>query len=242
MKPLIDQAFWSDPDIERSKPGVKLAALWLITNSQTNLLGICGASESRFTFETGLEKEALGKALEALSKSFVRVGPVIFLRNYVRHQFGAGDQLTRNNFFKPLKSLFTAVKDDALRKLILEEYPEFESAHGRASEALPKGLPSPSIGREGKGKGREGGERVQREGRPTIEEIKAYGLEIALAEAESDKFFDYFQSNGWRVGGKADMKDWKAALRNWQRNGSSIGNGKDSRAKNTQPVPDHLKF
>ena len=59
MKPFIDQSFWSDPDIEAAKTGVKLAALWLITNTQTSLLGVCGASAARFTFETGLPPEAL---------------------------------------------------------------------------------------------------------------------------------------------------------------------------------------
>jgi hypothetical protein len=35
---------------------------------------------------------------------------------------------------------------------------------------------------------------------------------------EADKFFDHFSSNGWKVAGKAKMKDWKAAARNWIRN------------------------
>lgn len=31
---------------------------------------------------------------------------------------------------------------------------------------------------------------------------------------QAQKFHDYYQSNGWRVG-RNPMKDWKAALRNW---------------------------
>ncbi len=34
-----------------------------------------------------------------------------------------------------------------------------------------------------------------------------------MSEAES--FFDYYTSNGWKVGGKAAMKDWKATVRRW---------------------------
>lgn len=30
-------------------------------------------------------------------------------------------------------------------------------------------------------------------------------------------FYDYYESNGWRVG-KTPMKDWQAAIRNWVRN------------------------
>ena len=62
VKPMIDPAFWSDPDIEGAKSGVKLAALWLITNPQTSILGLCNASPLRFTFETGLPAKPL-KAL-----------------------------------------------------------------------------------------------------------------------------------------------------------------------------------
>lgn len=32
---------------------------------------------------------------------------------------------------------------------------------------------------------------------------------------EAQKFFNYFQSNGWKVGGRTPMKDWQAAARNW---------------------------
>ncbi len=46
---------------------------------------------------------------------------------------------------------------------------------------------------------------------PTLEEIKSY-LENEL---EAEKFFNYYTSNGWKVGGKSPMKNWKAAARNW---------------------------
>ncbi len=35
---------------------------------------------------------------------------------------------------------------------------------------------------------------------------------------EAEKFYNYFQSNGWLVGGRTKMKDWKAAARNWMLN------------------------
>lgn len=50
-------------------------------------------------------------------------------------------------------------------------------------------------------------------------EIEIYFKELGLngkSEVEAAKFFDYYSSNGWKVGGKA-MKDWQAAARNWRR-------------------------
>ncbi|MEA4849900.1 MAG: hypothetical protein VB126_00400 [Paludibacter sp.] len=50
---------------------------------------------------------------------------------------------------------------------------------------------------------------------PTIEKIREYFLAQNSNEVEAQKFFNYFQSNGWKVGGKAPMKDWQAAAGNW---------------------------
>lgn len=56
--------------------------------------------------------------------------------------------------------------------------------------------------------------------------------QIPLVEAE--KFYNHFQSNGWLVGGKSKMKDWKAAARNW------ILNSNKFQGKTATPQPNHL--
>lgn len=58
--------------------------------------------------------------------------------------------------------------------------------------------------------------RVQsRDEKPTLENIKAYFLEQHFPELEAIKFFNYFSSNGWLVGGKTPMVNWQAAAQNW---------------------------
>lgn len=54
--------------------------------------------------------------------------------------------------------------------------------------------------------------------KPTLDDVKAYAIEIRLPTTEADDFYDYYESNGWRVGGKGSMKDWKASARRWKRN------------------------
>lgn len=54
-----------------------------------------------------------------------------------------------------------------------------------------------------------------RELNPTIENVKAYFLEQHFPELEAIKFFNYFSSNGWLVGGKTPMVDWQASAQNW---------------------------
>ncbi len=54
--------------------------------------------------------------------------------------------------------------------------------------------------------------------KPTIQEVEIYFQQQNYPELEAKKFFNYFSSNGWLVGGKTEMKDWKAAARNWMLN------------------------
>ncbi|NGY36834.1 transcriptional regulator [Flavobacterium sp. XN-5] len=50
---------------------------------------------------------------------------------------------------------------------------------------------------------------------PTIELVKQFFQEKKVSTIEAEKYFNYYSSKGWLVGGKTPMKDWKAAARNW---------------------------
>ena len=54
--------------------------------------------------------------------------------------------------------------------------------------------------------------------KPTIEIVKTYFQENNFPEQEAQKFFNYFKSVGWLVGGKTPMVDWQAAAQNWMIN------------------------
>jgi ABC-type antimicrobial peptide transport system permease subunit len=64
--------------------------------------------------------------------------------------------------------------------------------------------------------------KKEKESVPTNEEVKAYFLEQNFPEREANKFFNYFSSVGWLVGGKTPMVDWKAAAKNWMLNAPSF--------------------
>ena len=51
---------------------------------------------------------------------------------------------------------------------------------------------------------------------PTEEMVQSYVLENGY-NVNVQSFMDYYESKGWVVG-KAKMKDWQAAVRNWSRN------------------------
>lgn len=57
---------------------------------------------------------------------------------------------------------------------------------------------------------------------PTVEEVRAYILEKGYS-VDAESFIDYYTSKGWVVG-KSPMKDWKAAVRTWNKNHSKFNN------------------
>lgn len=50
--------------------------------------------------------------------------------------------------------------------------------------------------------------------KPSLSEIKNYISENKY-EVNSEQFFNFYESKGWKVGNQA-MKDWQAAVRTWQ--------------------------
>lgn len=66
-------------------------------------------------------------------------------------------------------------------------------------------------------------------------EVKILFLEKKFPSTEAEKFYNYFESNGWLVGGRAKMKNWKAAANNWMLNSNKF-NAQNS----NEPKPNNL--
>ena len=82
--------------------------------------------------------------------------------------------------------------------------------------------------------------QVKREGAqrftpPTLDEVKAYNREKQL-HIDCERFIDYYTSNGWKVGGRAPMKDWKAAARNWSKSGKPYYSAEDEMTPKEQDM------
>ena len=57
--------------------------------------------------------------------------------------------------------------------------------------------------------------------KPTVEEVRNYCLE-RKNNVNPEKFIDFYESKDWYIG-KNKMKDWKAAVRTWERGNTSSG-------------------
>lgn len=90
--------------------------------------------------------------------------------------------------------------------------------------------------------------------RPSEDDAVAYAVKIGLPIPEVQKFFNHFDSNGWKVGvAKTPMVSWQAAMRTWRtnweerryeqagRNGGGSTGGTDYRGHRAATAADHAK-
>lgn len=67
---------------------------------------------------------------------------------------------------------------------------------------------------------------------PTPENVSEYCREMGYTHVDADRFVDFYSAKGWMVG-KSKMKDWKAAVRNWERQDKEQRQGVTAKAPTT---------
>lgn len=78
-------------------------------------------------------------------------------------------------------------------------------------------------------------EKRKRFSPPSLEDVKAYCQE-RNNNIDAQMFIDHYESNGWMVG-KNKMKDWKAAVRTWEK--TSYNNPKQAQVVIPMPHYEH---
>jgi hypothetical protein len=102
------------------------------------------------------------------------------------------------------------------------------SAYKMSTKCLPDGIPNGNqmatevrLGKDSIGKDNNSGTSPQKNTlkSPTLEEVQAYCKE-RNNKVDPDKWYDFYSSKGWMIG-KNKMKDWKAAVRTWEKSGQA---------------------
>ncbi|MDI6755325.1 MAG: hypothetical protein QME78_13140 [Thermodesulfobacteriota bacterium] len=79
---------------------------------------------------------------------------------------------------------------------------------------------------------------VSRE-KPTLEQITAYCQERKNT-VDPEKWMNHYESNGWMIG-KNPMKDWKAAVRTWEKNQGGFQNERPGANRTNNPALPGIK-
>jgi hypothetical protein len=198
MKRFTETEKWRDPWFRKLSAGAKLAFLYIIDNCDN--AGVWTADKELADFSIGMEIPWM-KVLEAFGErvSVLPSGDWLIVR-FVEFQFG--------KLSKDCKPHLQVIR-------LIEKH--------RVSKGYPKGFGTLEDKEEDKEKDKKGDARGKPESRF---EVDAYAAEIGMSKADVDSWFDHFEANGWKVGGKAAMKDWQAALRNGQRRAPSFSTTK----------------
>jgi hypothetical protein len=219
---IVDSSIW-DESAETCKVWVTLLAL---SNADGLVRGSVGwlAGKSRVTVkacELALKKFAApdpksrtpdndGRRIEVLEDGWLILNYLLFR-----------DRLSMNPIAVKTRERVRKHREryTALRNGNSVTAPHPASASASASESVPVSG------------GCKGGSKFVK---PTQPQLAIYAKEIDLPVPEIEKFYDYYESNGWKVG-KAPMKSWQASMRNWKRNVKTYGS--KTRQPNSLPLP-----
>ena len=152
---------------------------------------------------------------------------VVVIKDWKIHNYIRNDRYKASNV--PERELLNIRKDKAYTLKENDGVPMIDYGIPADNQMDTNGIPTVSIGKDRLGKDRLGKDRLDIEGecekphspkrktftKPTIDEIQDYCIE-RNNNVNAEQFYDHYESNGWKVG-KNSMKDWKAAVRTWER-------------------------
>ena len=139
-----------------------------------------------------------------LSKKFVILPDeqkgVVVIKHWFIHNYIRKDRMTETNY-KELKELLSFDEN---------------GSYTMATKCLPSDNQMSAQDKLSKDKLSKDNNNNKRFIKPTVEQIQEY-IDSRHTNVDAERFFDYYESNGWKVG-KNPMKDWKACVRTWEKN------------------------
>ncbi|WP_295234972.1 hypothetical protein [Veillonella sp.] len=211
-------AFW---DWILTNPDVSTAArvLWFALmhfNNKSGWKREFNVSMSSLELSTGLSKSGVVRARNVLKQC-----------GLISYRVRSGRQSTiySINYFACHRETQNGTQTDTQTETQAETVADTQD--GTQAETIPRIDKTRLDNKESKPK-----KMTSRFVKPTIDEVMDYCRQ-RNNQVDANRFVDYYESNGWLVG-KAKMKDWRAAVRTWERN--SYGNDK-RRGSVTETTP-----
>lgn len=171
-------------------------------NNPKKIQRMCGASDDDFKL--------------LIAKSFVLLfeSGVIVIKHWKMHNYIQADRYRPTDYVEE-KSMLGLKKNKAytldVNKMdtkCIQDVSVGKDSIGKVS------IDKNSIVKDSKGESVRG-EKAKRFIPPSVEEIEQYCIERSN-NIDAQSFIDFYESKGWMIG-KNKMKDWKAAVRTWER-------------------------
>lgn len=230
----IQRNFWETDEAREMTPEEKYFWMYLQTNANVNTLGCYAFRMRKAMDETGYNRETLEKLLQRMEQ-VLRIlydegTKEVFLLHWAEGNWNK-KTATLRALAADLKEIQSKTLKETVKTLLLkngifteEEVEKAEKTAPSAQERNEKeqrGTTGNKRSGEGEGEG-EGEKKKEKEKHgkrvftpPTLEEVQAYCRERGN-RIDPQYFLDYYTSTGW-MRGKVKLKDWKAAVRTWER-------------------------
>ena len=189
----IHTSFWSDPFIQDLDNDHRLFYLYLLTNEKTKQCGIYEISKKQIAFELGYSIDRVCKLLAYFIKNdkilYSDATKEVALKNWMKYNSSTSPKVV-----SCIKSELCVVKDRVLIEYVNGMYTASQEEEEQEEEQEQ--------------------EKPKRFIKPVVDDVRKYMSELNMNDM-SQRFVDYYESNGWKVG-KNPMKDWRAAVRTWK--------------------------
>ena len=227
----ISTSFWDDEWVQTLDPSEKLLYLYYMTNPLTNIAGVYKITVRRISFDTGFNLDTIGHIMQKFEKArkAYRRGEYIILPNWPKHQKWQESDKIKTGIDTILRSLPKDI--DAELHKIGYAYPTYTlcvpNAYG--SNYLDSDIDIDidinsdikSVHPSDDGTAAPITKPRKKFVKPSLQEVSEYCTERKNT-VSPEKFLNYYEANGWRVG-RNPMKDWRAAVRNWEQNEKAGG-------------------
>lgn len=171
-------------------------------NNPKKIQRMCGASDDDFKL--------------LIAKSFVILfeSGIIVIKHWKMHNYIQSDRYRPTDYVDE-KSMLGVKKNKAYTLDESKMYTKCIQDVSVGKDSIGKDrLGEDSIDKDSKGESVRG-EKTKRFIPPSVEEVEQYCIERSN-NIDAQSFIDFYESKGWMIG-KNKMKDWKAAVRTWER-------------------------
>lgn len=171
-------------------------------NNPKKIQRMCGASDDDFKL--------------LIAKSFVILfeSGIIVIKHWKMHNYIQSDRYRPTDYVDE-KSMLGIKKNKAYTLDESKMYTKCIQDVSVGKDSIGKvSIDKNSIVKDSKGESVRG-EKAKRFIPPNVEEVEQYCLERSN-NIDAQSFIDFYESKDWMIG-KNKMKDWKAAVRTWER-------------------------
>lgn len=213
----VQMSFWTDTKIiDDFSPEEKYLYLYFLTNPHTNLSGCYEISLKQIEYETGISIKNIKVYISRLQDVhrviiYAKKTREILIIHWSKYNWTASEK-----YRKPLFKEIQAVKDPNFKRYLSELFNGIDTVsipYACGIDTTVADTDTDTVININK-------RSTQKFQKPTADEVRAYCNERGNG-IDAQSFIDFYDARGWKLTKGVGMKDWKAAIRTWEKNRKS---------------------